>query len=122
MSNEVDIDEQCVRTLERYSLKGVAEIPLMIDRIVREWYSQATLAWLKRPALIPALPKVPEGRIVKVKISRDHAKEYKATIAGLNAKLGTHIQEADLTTYLASMFIMAFKIKQKADNKDIPKY
>jgi hypothetical protein len=43
MSNEIELDEQCVRTLERYSLKGVAEIPLMIDRVVREWYSKVAM-------------------------------------------------------------------------------
>lgn len=116
---DVEVEEEAVQLLEKYTNHRPGETGLILDRIVREWYARAAKSWRNTPGLIPKLPKVPEGKTMKVRINKTHAKIYKKTIEKLNQIHGLEIKEACLTSYLTRMFCRIFEIKKKAEKYKI---
>ena len=113
---EIEVDQEAVHVVGKYCRKTPAEVPIIFERIAKEWYMRAANDWFRDKSLIPKERKIPEKRITKVGISKRTAMNYKIVLK----KLG--LNEAFLTSWLAWMFINAFKLKQKGEASHIKKW
>lgn len=108
---EIHIDEEATNLLDKYCRIRPSKPELIVDRIVREWYSKAAKQWIIHPRLIPKLPKIPEGKTTAVNIDKKIAKLYILTIANINKRLNMEINPVCLTSWLCKIFFKAYNIK-----------
>ena len=107
---EIEVDEEAVHLVCKYTRKTPSEAPIIFGRIVREWYLSGVKAWLQDRNLVPMERKIPEDRITKIGIDSEIAKRYRLMAKTFN------LSEAFLTSWLSWMFIQTFKLKQKGDS------
>ena len=137
--NEIEVHEDIIQFFSRYTQTRPVKIPVLMDRILREWYIQVTKFWKKAPYLIPKyhdkpldkidlaydlekktfpLQRVPENKVSRVGINSDIARDFKAYANEFK------INPCDLATWLCRGFIVAFELRRMEtlnQTRDMPK-
>lgn len=115
MGVEIEIGQETLQLLDRYCNPKIrpTDLAALVSRIIEPWYTQAVKKWVKSPELIPKLEKIPEGKKQKIMISSVHGKNLRNTLEAFNLKMGTNIDEAELVTWMCSLYIKMYRIKEK---------
>ena len=110
----IEISEDSIHDVEKYCNAKVrsANFHLIISRILRPWYARAVGEWVKTPSLVPKLEKIPESKIMKVRIHKDHAFMFKDTLRRFNERTNNNIEQASLASWLCDVFVKQFKLKE----------
>jgi len=113
----IPIHQDALELLEKYCKVRPSQSPLIIGRVLREWYSKAALMWKKNPRLIPDLVDVPESELQNVEINKDIAKTYYSCVYDLKQIVNktnpnNNFTPENLAVFLMNMFINAFRIKE----------
>lgn len=130
MGHEVGFHEDVIEFFNVYLQTRPAELPNMLGRILREWYSTGLKQWITNPNMMPVYSKekatdikikedglipyqkIPESKKVKIQINGRIGKTYNDFCNTFN------INPDDNATYQCRLFIKVFKLKHfKSLNK-----
>jgi len=112
---QIEIDSEALEPLYKYCRKTPAEVPLVMQRILRDWVKMTARRWYKDKILIPRMPEIPESRMTSVGINTDIGNLYKNTIKIMNAKFGAElIHEGKLASLLLASFVKVYNLKEVA--------
>ena len=124
MGEEIGFHEDVIHFFNRYLQTRPAELPVILGRIIREFYCTGIKEWIENPKLIPKYSKdkgdkinikqdgripyqrIPESRKQKIMLNTEIAKTYRnfCDRIGLNPD--------DNATYQCRLFIKMFQLKR----------
>jgi hypothetical protein len=118
---EIKVDSEALNDLYQYCRKSPAQTPLVMARLVREWYKQTARKWAENPSSIPRMPDIPEKRMTSIGINSAVGRAFKETVERLNRRIDPDIDtiaEEKLASMLLVAYIITFKARQKAKTYD----
>ena len=115
MPGYIRIHEEVFDLLDKYCNVKVrpAELPLVMDRIIRPWVTKGAAAWARQPNLIPKLEPIPEGKLTTVPMNTDHALWFRQALGKLEKKFDITLNPDEVATFLTRMFCKTYEIKEK---------
>jgi hypothetical protein len=120
MAIQIKIDSEAMNMLYRYCYRSPAEVPVVMQRILREWCKMGAKKWYKDRNSIPKMPDIPESRMTAVGINTDIGKLFKNTVKAINQKHcpdgGEVVNEEKLASLLLASFIKVYNVKHLARN------
>jgi len=108
---EIEINEDSVELLDKYTKIRPSTIELILERIIREWTDSEAKKWVQNPILFRTLAKLPKEKTMKININHDIAKSYIRTLKKIEDKLEIQIDPSKLASFLAKAFIHKYNIK-----------
>lgn len=124
MGTQVNLDEEAIQLLEKYCNYTPAEVPTIIGRIAREFYSTAWKHIMRSPSLMQGMagwiPTVAEKNTQGIFIEKFIADNYLKSVELMNNKLsetdGNNIQfnPDHLLSWLTWTFIKSYNVAKKA--------